>query len=106
MQSRNGFLTFLIEITVLVFCWAILSVATQFCLLADIFGNNSFFTLTDAAATYMMHVILVRMAFRIILAQIFPQNNTIYVGLPQMTRANMRELVIIVVTAALIVAFF
>jgi hypothetical protein len=106
MQSHNDFLAFLIELTVLLFCWPIFSVVAQYCVLADIFGKNMFFAATDAVTTYLMHVIFIRTAITLIVSQFFSTSNTIYVGLPQMTRADIRELFFIVNTAVLFVAFF
>jgi hypothetical protein len=106
MQSRNDFLKFLIEFSTLILCWLILTIAAQYCVLADTFGNNWFFIVTDTVTTYVMHLILAKIASNIILAYFFPQANTIYVGLPQITRDNVYELFAIINAIVLVVTYF
>ncbi len=106
VQSRNGFLAFLVELAVIAFCWSILAIVAQNCMLADIFGNNVIFDATNAITTYMMHVILAKIAITLVMSQFFQRSNTIYVGLSPMTHADIRELFIVVHAAVMFVTVF
>lgn len=106
MQTHKDILKFLIEFITLIFCWLILTIASQYCVLADIFGYNWFFVVSNTDTTYVMHCILAKIGINIILAYLFPRSNTIYVGMPQITSANIYEFITIVNTTVLVVTYF
>jgi hypothetical protein len=93
-QSRNDFL---FDLFALMCSWLIMTFAAQYCLLADKFGNNLFFEMTNYITTYVMHIMHAKIAGSILGALIFPRNNVFYVGLRQMaqTHSDLFELIAI-----------
>lgn len=102
-QSNNDFLP---ELIALVCTWFIIAIAAQQHVLADIFGNNWFFTVTDNVTTYITHLLFARLTFSFLCAQVFSRSNIHYVGLTQLSRNEIYEIIAVYSVMALFVALF